>query len=109
MLDNTTVAIHAQALLPRGPFVPWIQNQVVPEVEHTSSASATGRTSEALIWMLDNSGRHPRFALQFTPSMNQAAIKLLQQWIDEYGATCDPNLDQQLEELRKNRLSLRVP
>ena len=40
------------------------------------------------------------------PSDNKA-IELLSKWIDEYAADRDPDLDQQMEELRRSRLSLR--
>jgi hypothetical protein len=40
------------------------------------------------------------------PKINQAAMKLLQEWIDTYGDRRDRDLDRQLESLARSRLVL---
>jgi hypothetical protein len=41
------------------------------------------------------------------PAARTEAERLLQKWIDTYGDTRDPDLEQQMEDLRRSRIALR--
>lgn len=107
-MTDVTHAIHATELLNNfGPVSAYTEDGAHEADATISTASGAGWLANFLVVSLDRTGTSNLIVMRHLPHVNQSAIDLLQDWIDEYGADLDSDLDQQLDELRQNRLKLR--
>jgi hypothetical protein len=77
--------------------------------EQSASASATnlGQLITLLFASVERTGRLSAMHIAFAPHPNFAAIRLLQEWIDEDRGVVSPTLSREMQELDDARLSLR--
>lgn len=109
-MTDATHAIHPTELLENFGSISAYVEEAGQEADATvSTASASGCLANLLAVSLDRSGTSRFIVIKRHPCVNQAAIDLLQHWIDEYGDDLDPNLDQQLADLQQSRFALRQP
>lgn len=70
-----------------------------------SMTTGAGRLGDVIALIVDGSGMSRWYIVEHK-RVNQRSIALLRRWINQYGDDRDPDLDQQIMELNKNRLSL---
>ena len=77
--------------------------------EQSASASATnlGQLITLLFASVERTGRLSAMHIAFAPHPNFAAIRLLQEWIDEDRGVVSPTLSREMQELDDASLSLR--
>jgi hypothetical protein len=109
MILASSNAILAHLLLDPGVWPDWQREGGADAPTDVSTSSNTGRVSDIIALAIDNSGMTKTYVIEFKHTSNTRMISLLRRWINEYGDDEDPDLDQQLEELRSNRLAFREP
>jgi hypothetical protein len=110
MMVDSSHATSAQAFLGNTVWASsWSRAEIPGEIDapnDVSTATGAGRLADLIALIVDGSGTHGSYIIEHK-QINERAIALLRKWIDQYGDDRDPDLDEQIMELNKNRLSLR--
>src|SRR5260370_30983799 len=76
-------------------------------VASTSAGTPTGKWADIIVATADNTGAPYRVFVKSWAQME--LLKLIESWINEYGDSVDPDLDQQVQELEQSRLRFDQP
>jgi hypothetical protein len=108
MVDNSR-AVSPQTMLGNIAWAgSWPGVGIDGEVEtlsDLSTATGAGRIADLITLVADGSGTQRFYIIQYKND-NERAIALLERWIDQYGDDRDPDLEDQIDQLNNNRLSL---
>lgn len=78
-------------------------------VASASAGTPTGRWADIIAATADSTGAPYRVFLRAKPPAQAELLGLIESWIDEYGDSADPDLDQQVRELEQSRLRFEPP
>jgi hypothetical protein len=107
MTSASSDAVLALTPLDYAVWPEWQHNGDVDPSIDLSTATDTGRIADIIGLAIRNSGMPSLYIVEFKPHINEEAIALLHQWIEEYGCDRDSDLDEQIEDLNRNRLLIR--
>ncbi len=78
-------------------------------VASTSAGTPTGKWADIIAATADNTGAPYRVFVRAKLPAQVELLKLIESWIEEYGDSADPDLDQQVQELEQNQLRFEQP
>jgi hypothetical protein len=95
---------------PYGEEIYFVQpERLEANVASTSAGTPTGKWADIIVATADNTGAPYRVFVRAKSSAQVELLKLLESWINEYGDSVDPDFDQQVQELERNRLRFGQP